>query len=62
METYRERVVEKVIDTFELMGVVTNEALMAIHERLCEEDRLTIPLESLRLSQHFPYVDHINSI
>ncbi len=48
IESYQGKVTEKVIDSYELMGMVGNEALLALHEKLTDDDRAGIPLESLR--------------
>lgn len=38
VETYRERVVSKAVDTVEIMSLVANESLMALHERLVDDE------------------------
>jgi hypothetical protein len=48
VEDYREGVVQKTVDAFELMSIVNAESLAAIHERLVGENRDEIPLEALR--------------
>ena len=50
VEGYREKIVEKTVDHFELMDMCAAEALMAIHERLAGKNREEIPLEALRRS------------
>lgn len=54
VESYRERMVEKSIDHYQLMALVTGESLSAILERLQGESRDEIPLESLaRVAERF---------
>jgi hypothetical protein len=48
IELYRGEVVQKVVDSFELMGLVTAESLMALHERLVGDERDSLPVEGLR--------------
>lgn len=48
VENYRGRFVEKSLNTYELMEMVTAEAASAIHERLIGDERDSIPLEALR--------------
>jgi len=49
IELYRAKVVERVVDSYELMSLVTEETLMALHEKLTdEEERKLIPFEALR--------------
>ncbi len=48
VENYRGEFVTKSINTYELMQLVTMEAVGALHERLIGDERETIPLEALR--------------
>lgn len=48
VENYREEFVDKAVNTYELMQLVTMEATTAIHERLIGDERDAIPLEALR--------------
>lgn len=48
IESYRNKLVDKTVDHFEIAGLVSAEALTAIHERLCGGDRDNISLETLR--------------
>ena len=49
VEGYREKLVDKAIDHFELMEMVAGECLIAMHEKLVsEEERPLIGFESLR--------------
>jgi len=48
IEGYREQFVEKSLDTYQLMELITAEAASAIHERLIGDERDSIPLEALR--------------
>ena len=48
IETYRGEVVKKTVDQVEMLGLVTLEAVTAIHEKLIGDDRDDISLESLR--------------
>lgn len=48
VEHYRDKMVSKAVDHFELASMVHAETLLAMHERLVGEDRPTISFESLR--------------
>jgi hypothetical protein len=48
VEDYQGKFVDKAVNTFELMEMITAEAASAIHERLIGDERGTIPLEALR--------------
>lgn len=45
---FQQRLVDKAVDHFELMEMISAEILMAMHEKVTAEDRGDIPLESLR--------------
>jgi hypothetical protein len=48
VEEYRQEVVSKMVDNFELMGVATTETITAMLEKLTGDERSMIPFESLR--------------
>lgn len=48
IETYRGEFVAKSVNTYELMQMVSMEAVAAIHEKLIGDERDSIPLEALR--------------
>ena len=48
VEYYRGEFIQKSLNTYELMELITTEAATAIHERLIGDERGTIPLEALR--------------
>jgi len=48
VENYRNQFVAKAVNTYELMQLVSMEAVGAIHERLIGDERDTISLEALR--------------
>jgi len=48
VEEYREGLITRAVDTYELMSVLKAETLTAIHERLIGAERDTIPVEGLR--------------
>jgi hypothetical protein len=48
VEGYRDQFVHQAVSTYELMQMVSMEAVSAIHEKLIGEERDTIPLEALR--------------
>jgi len=48
VENYRQEFVNEAVDTFQLMQLVSAEAVSAIHEKLIGDERDQIPLEALR--------------
>jgi hypothetical protein len=48
VQGYRDQFVDKAVDTYQLMEMITAEAASAIHERLIGDERDSIPLEALR--------------
>ncbi|MGW8179526.1 MAG: hypothetical protein ACWGQW_12325 [bacterium] len=48
IEDYRQQFVTQAVNTFELMQLVSMEAVTAIHEKLIGDERDSIPLEALR--------------
>jgi hypothetical protein len=48
IEGYREKLVDKAIDNFQLMDMVASECLLAMHERVTSSERDEISFEGLR--------------
>lgn len=48
VDDFSNKLVDKAIDHFELMEMISGELLIAMHEKLTADDRGDIPLESLR--------------